>query len=29
MRNAAEHDPAVGRALDAIAVEKSSSEIRV
>ncbi|WP_128906255.1 hypothetical protein [Halorubrum amylolyticum] len=29
MRNAAEHDPLVERALDAIAVEESSSEIRV
>ncbi|MGQ3329299.1 hypothetical protein [Halorubrum sp. FL23] len=29
MRNAAERDPAVERALDAIAVEESSSEIRV
>jgi len=28
MRNAAEHDPVVERALDAIAVETSSSEIR-
>ncbi|WP_050032200.1 hypothetical protein [Halorubrum halophilum] len=29
MRNAAEHDPRVERALDVLAVEESSSEIRV